>query len=95
MEVLKETRKKIDSLDDEIIRLLGKRYECVRRAGEIKAEHNLDLVQRDRVEEVLGRVAFVAHIQGLDPEFVKTLYSQIIRHAHEVEQKIIDHYDRS
>lgn len=92
MEHFKNIRTKIDSLDDEILKLFGERFLLVREAGEIKAKHNLELVQKDRVKEVLDRVAKTGSSHGLDPSFVQNLYELIISEAHNKERKIIDGY---
>ncbi len=90
MHRLKNLRLKIDALDDEILRLLGERYKLVREAGQIKADTGLDLVQSERVKEVLSRVSSIAEENDLDPDFVRGLYREIISQSHVIEKEIIE-----
>lgn len=81
-------REKIDAIDDEIIRLLGKRYDIVRRVAAIKIKHDIRIVQSDRVREVKERNAKTAKKRGVSPDLVRTLYALIIDEAHVIEHAL-------
>lgn len=75
---LKPYRVKIDALDEQILKLLGKRFDIVRKVANIKAKHGIPSFLHDRVEEVRNRCSRIGKKYGIDPIFVHTLYSAII-----------------
>ena len=80
-------RKKIDALDDRIVKLLGRRFEIVRKVAVCKAQNGLAVVQGDRVREVKERNAETARKYGVSPELVRAIYTLIIDEAHDMESK--------
>lgn len=89
MEILKPHRDKIDAIDNELLALLGKRFEIVRTVAGIKGEHGIDPILPDRVEEVKARCAKIGETHGLDPQFIRDLYTVIIDHACSLEDNMI------
>lgn len=81
MEVLKEHRAQIDKIDDEIMTLLGKRYDIVAQVAKIKHDNGIPATLPDRIEEVKARNAKHGEKYGLDPKFVRELFSLMIDHA--------------
>ena len=82
---LSPLRAEIDALDAEIIELLGKRFGVVRRVAVVKQREGLPAVLPDRVDAVKERAAALGEAQGLDPDFLRTLYATIIDEACRVE----------
>lgn len=89
MQELKPLRQKIDALDDRIIELLGQRFEIVRDVAALKAEKGIPAVLPDRIEEVKARCADLGAGKGLDPHFVRNLYTVIIDYACSLEDNLI------
>lgn len=89
MQELKDLRQKIDLLDDEIVELLGQRFEIVREVASLKAKKGIPAVLPDRIEEVKTRCAQIGAGQGLDPRFVTNLYEMIIAYACSLEENTI------
>ena len=81
MEVLKKHRAEIDKLDDEIVKLLAKRYEIVAEVAKIKFENGIPASLPDRIEEVKNRNAQHAEELGLNGEFTKNLFTDMIDYA--------------
>jgi chorismate mutase-like protein len=90
---LKPFRGRIDALDDRIMALLAKRFGIVRAVGELKAAHNFPSYISDRVVEVRERNAATGRKYGIDPDFVRMLYSLIIYQSC-AEEDIIKHKRR-
>ncbi|MBI1214725.1 MAG: hypothetical protein GC185_02775 [Alphaproteobacteria bacterium] len=92
---LKPFRKEIDKLDAELMKLLGKRFGIVRKVAKVKIEHDIPSFLGGRVDEV--RENAVAHglKYGIDPQFVRTMYTLMIYQScaledslkHEAKQK--------
>ena len=88
-EVMKPFRDRIDAIDEQIIDLLRKRYDVIEEVGVFKTENNIDPVLQDRVDEVRERAASMAGDQGLDAEFIRNLYAQLIKHCCDLEDQIM------
>ncbi len=76
--LLKPFRIQIDAIDDDIMKLLKKRFGVVRKVARIKAEKDLPSYISDRVVQVRERNAATGKKYGIDPDFVRMLYSLII-----------------
>lgn len=81
-------RARIDALDKEIIDLLRARYDVIEEVADIKLEHNIDAVLQYRVDEVRENAAKDAASKGLDEDFIRHLYAQLIEHSCNLEDKI-------
>lgn len=90
MEPLKEFRLALNQLDEQLVALLGKRFEICRQVALFKREHGIPMMQPARVEEVKARSAAIASRHGVNPEFVRKLYGSIIDEACRLEDEIID-----
>lgn len=86
--IMKPYRQQIDDLDDQIMKLLGKRYGVIRKVAGIKTKHGLPSFFHDRVEEVRNRCVAMAKKYGIKPEFIHTLYSVIIYQSCGLEDEI-------
>lgn len=80
-QVLKDCRKEINSLDNEIIKLLGKRFKIVRKVAKIKAKKGIPSFLSGRIIEVRERVMKLARKHRVDPDFVYGMYNSMIMHA--------------
>lgn len=88
MEILKPYRAQIDAIDREMIALLRKRYDVIEAVGVLKAQHDIPAVLPDRVDEVRENAAKMAADLGLDAEFIRGIYTQIIQHSCGLEMQI-------
>ena len=89
-EQLEEYRKQIDALDIELIDVLARRIDVVRKVGDLKAVTDIAVVQPTRAQAVKDRAAEMGVSKGLDEAFVRKLYDLMIDHAHELEHDIMD-----
>lgn len=90
VDVLTAFRKELNSLDEEIVRLLGRRYEICRAVAHHKREHGIPMMQPGRVNEVKERCARMAGDHNVDPDFARRLFGMIIDEACRMEDEIID-----
>ena len=86
--IFKPYRTRIDALDQQIIDLLRARYDVIEEVADLKIQHNIDAVLQDRVDEVRENAATMAAKQGLDEDFIRKLYAQLIEHSCNLEDKI-------
>jgi chorismate mutase-like protein len=71
-------RREIDALDEEIVRLVGRRFDVVRRVAAHKASTGTPVMQPGRVEEVRARWARLGEEAGLDGERAARLFDALL-----------------
>jgi chorismate mutase len=82
---LEDLRKRIDLLDDSLVRLLNARAACALEIGRVKREMGVPIYQPDREAEVLRHVQS-ANNGPLDQEAIKRLFERIIDEARHLER---------
>lgn len=78
MQRISDLRKKIDTIDEQILLLLKERLEVSKRIGRMKKDHGLPLRDPRREEEVYAKVMKEASQRELDPSEIEALYQKII-----------------
>ena len=78
-EGIKLLRQQIDKIDNELMDLLAKRMRVCREIGQYKKEHNMQVLQTGRYNEILDKRGVQGSLTGMSPEFVK----QVFEHIHE------------
>jgi chorismate mutase len=81
-------RKKIDSIDDEIVSLLSKRMAVVKEVGKLKKEHKVELLDVERLEELIETKKKKARIVGISQSFIEKLFMLIHDHSIKTQKKI-------
>jgi isochorismate pyruvate lyase len=74
---LGEVRQGIDSLDEQIVRLLCERSQYVREAARLKPSRE-DIVDRKRIESIVLRVRGMAGDANVDPGLLERIYRNMI-----------------
>jgi chorismate mutase len=82
---LEDLRRKIDALDDALVRLLNARAACALEIGRVKKEIGLAIYQPAREVEVLGHVQQI-NPGPLDNAAVRRLFERIIDEARRLER---------
>lgn len=82
-----EIREAIDSLDEEIIHLLGQRYQYVKAAAKFKTSQT-DVKAPERFRQMLLQRRAWAVDEGLNPDVIEKLYADLVNYfiAEELEQ---------
>lgn len=70
-------RNQIDSLDKQLIDLLGQRMKAARAIGVYKMDHGIGVVQSARFGEVMNAAIRRGRIRQLSEEFVRAFYNDI------------------
>jgi chorismate mutase / prephenate dehydratase len=84
-QALEPTRQRIDSIDDQIVKLLNERAQVVREVGVIKKQFHAPASAPGREEQVLRRVAGEAGAPLTGPA-VQAIYKVILREMSAMEQ---------
>lgn len=85
---LNESRKNLDYIDDEILKLFIKRLNVVKGIAEYKKENNMPILQQDRENEVLERVSKKAG-EELSP-YAKELFVDIMKISKDLQKDILN-----
>ena len=89
MERILPLRRKIDEIDEQILRFLKERMEVCKIIGATKREHGIPVRDIRRENEHYAHVMRRASELGLDPKEVKAVYQEIIAmsiHAQEADK---------
>lgn len=90
MSELAPFRLRLDELDDRIAELLGERFAVCREVAAYKRDHEVPMMQPERVQEVRQRYIAQGAQAGLPPAFVEDLFELIIAATCAMEDEIID-----
>jgi len=78
---LENMRRKLDSIDRQIVSLLVKRQAEVERIVALKKAHNLQVYHPAREENLISRLRTQGGQAGLDSDFLEELYRRILRQS--------------
>ncbi len=85
VERLEDLRKKIDALDDALVRLLNARAACALEIGRVKKRIGLAIYQPSREAEVLDHVQHLNR-GPLDDGAIRRLFERVIDEARRLER---------
>lgn len=88
--VLKKHRQKIDKIDAQLLKLLGDRFDVVRDVAKVKIKHDIPAFLGGRVNQVRNNAVKLGTLYGIDPDFVRTLYTMLIFQSC-AEEEILKH----
>jgi 4-amino-4-deoxychorismate mutase len=87
---LEPFRRRLDAVDDELARLLGERLQICREVAAYKSEHEIPMMQPDRVEVVRARYLARGAEHDLPEEFVAQLFELLIGTTCRLEDELMD-----
>jgi len=85
-EDIKKLRKKIDEIDEHILRLLGERSEICRSIGLLKRENGIPITDPARETEIYTNIRGKAPDFALDADQVEAIYRQIVNMCSNVQE---------
>jgi len=71
-------RRKIDTIDEQIVLLLKERMDLCKCIGEVKRKIGIPVKDRRREDEVYLHIMAKALESGLDPQKVESIFKEII-----------------
>lgn len=86
MEDIKQLRKRIDKVDEQILQSLSKRTEICKSIGLMKKKHEIPIQDLPRESDVYAHVKEKAADLGLDPAQVEAIYRQIVNMCSAVQE---------
>jgi chorismate mutase/prephenate dehydratase len=77
---IEDWRRQIDQMDAELLQLLNRRSACAIEIGKLKHQMSLDILSREREDEVIARA--LQHNQGpLDEGAIRRLFAAIFEES--------------
>jgi chorismate mutase len=86
LEDIKQLRKRIDEVDEQILQSLSKRTEISKSIGLVKKKHGIPIQDLPRESDVYAHVKEKAADLGLDPAQVEAIYRQIVNMCSAVQE---------
>jgi chorismate mutase len=83
---LKQLRKRIDEIDDQILNALSERVKTCKAIGEAKKAQGIPVKDSDREKEVYKRTREKAGNLALDPAQVEAVYREIVNMCSSVQE---------
>jgi chorismate mutase/prephenate dehydratase len=86
---LEDLRKEIDKIDNELIRLLNKRMEIVKKVGELKNNTNAPIYRPEREKEIIKRLTEISKKEGgiLGKDEIEAIFLEIFAISRALERK--------
>jgi chorismate mutase len=81
-------RVKIDSLDNQLIKVLGEREKIVKAIGVYKAKNHIPPLQEGRFKQVVQKTIAAGNKVGLSPEFIMELLNAIHKESLRIENAV-------
>lgn len=85
-ENLEELRSQIDNCDNDLMDILAKRMRICREIGIFKKEHNITILQTNRINEIIEKRQKQSSLCEIDAEFIKVIIEAI--HKESVRQQM-------
>ena len=86
MEDIQKLRKRIDEIDEQILRLLGERAEICRSIGLLKKEQGMPITDASRENEVYAKIRVKATDFSLDSNEAEADYRPIVNMCSSVQE---------
>jgi chorismate mutase-like protein len=83
-------RGRLDQIDAEIARLLGERFQICREVAEYKSEHEIPMMQPERVAEVRARYLARGVEVDLPEDFTAALFELLIGATCKLEDELME-----
>ncbi len=84
-----EIRKKIDKIDDELVKIISKRIALIPAVAKIKKENNLPRVNLKREAEIIERLRNSAKNLSVNPDIAEKVIKNLIKESHRIERAIM------
>jgi chorismate mutase len=84
---IKNLRKDIDKIDQDILLKLKKRIEITEEIGRIKKTDQSNILDEKRETEILESLLNTGRKYGIDDDFIISIWRQIIAYSYKVQEE--------
>lgn len=85
MQDLAKYREQINNVDEELLKLLAKRFAVVEAVGKYKKMHGMAVVDRFREEEIIQKLIKKAAEHNISEDLVQTIWRAIFEESYKKE----------
>jgi chorismate mutase len=86
LEDIQTLRKRIDEIDDQVLKTLNERITVCQKIGERKKQQGLPILDQIREKEVYSRVREKAIKFGLEPARIEVIYREIVNMCSDIQK---------
>jgi chorismate mutase len=86
---LDRLRAELDDVDARILAAIAARFDVIRKIARHKQDHNLPMMQHDRVSFVRGRYEAYGIANGLQADTLASIATQLIKAACQLEDELM------
>jgi chorismate mutase len=86
LEDIQTLRKRVDEVDDQILKALNDRIAVCQKIGECKKHQGLPILDQVREKEVYSRVREEAVKFGLEPARIEVIYREIVNMCSDIQK---------
>lgn len=90
MSLLEQYREKVDSIDNQMLELLGRRMKIIREIGEYKSKNNVTIFQLRRWERILNTRIEAGEKNGLSRDFIKQLLDLVHKESIQIQTEVMN-----
>ncbi|MBS3086683.1 bifunctional chorismate mutase/prephenate dehydrogenase [Candidatus Pacearchaeota archaeon] len=87
MEKINKSRKAINEIDEEILKLLSKRKNLIEEIGKLKNSLDIPIFDKKREEEILDKISQKAKKHGLNKEFIEEVFGVVFKNSRTSQQR--------
>jgi len=87
LEKILSLRRRIDEIDEQILRFLKERMEICKIIGKTKREHGIPVKDHQREDDLYKRIVRRASELGLNPRDVRAVYQEILAMSIRAQEK--------
>ncbi|MFT4147698.1 MAG: chorismate mutase [Micrococcaceae bacterium] len=90
LEDLQKLRHELDQIDEHIISMFARRFMITDLVGAFKTKHKLPAADAQREKDMKAKYSALAEEQGLDPDFVNSIFSSVLEESVKNHKKIAE-----
>ncbi len=85
MEEIIKLRSYINEIDEKILDLIIERISLSKEIGVIKKQNGIEIIDKEREEEIMKKLESMANVKGMNPDTIKKIWVILIKASYEVE----------
>ena len=87
---LDQLREQIDRSDEELLYILKRRFQTVKKIAKYKKKSNLEVFDLNRENNVIIKIIAKARTMQLDDNFTRELFELILEESKKIQEKAIE-----
>jgi len=87
--ILDKLRGQIDNTDNEILILLKRRFQTVKKIADYKLRNDLDTHQPDREQEIINKIVGKSMTMEINSRFITRVYDEIFTESKKLQEEFL------